>query len=189
MGLGELRAEILKKTFEEVKRIDSEAQAEEKSLLAKAAEEREKRLASLKAEVQAELQAERGERISAARLRAKRMVEDAKESALNSALMSAWELFRQFPQRPEYQERLKAWIHEAVQALGNSHTVVRLSPQDKKHVKLKGLTIEEAEIDGGVIASSHDGRIIVSRTLRDVFEEQREWLRRRLHENLFGGGK
>lgn len=187
MGLEELRMEILRRTFEEVKRLEAEAKEEEGKLLAAAEEERKRLLESAKEEATKAAREERAERLAAARLSAMRMRAEAKEEALEKALERVLEEFEGLRSTDAYPSLLKSLIEQGVREIGNG-AIVQVSAEDQKLAKRWRVKLapEPAEIEGGAIIASRDGRVKIRNTLREIFEQHRDRARKEVHEAMFG---
>lgn len=187
MGLEELRSEILRRTSEEVKRLEAEAKVEEEKILGEADAERKRELEAAKAEAAQAARDERNERLAAARLAAMRMRAEAKEEAIEKALEKVLEEFEGMRGGGSYPDFLKKLIEQGMREIGKD-AVVQLSREDQKLAKGWKLKVdsEPAEIDGGAIISSSDGRVKIRNTLRELFEQQRDFARKEVNAELFG---
>ena len=187
MGLEELRLEILRRTSEEVKRLEAEAKAEEEKILAEADAERKRELESAKAAAAQAARDERNERLAAARLGAMRMRTEAKEAALEKALEKILEEFEGIRGGDAYPALLKKLIEQGMREIGKD-AVVQVNSEDQRLVKGWKLKVdpEPADIEGGAIISSMDGRVKIRSTLRELFEQQRDLARKEAYAELFG---
>ena len=186
MGLEDLRMEILRRTFEEVKKVDAEA-AQEKSKITSAAEDERKRLLeSTKAEAEKLAREEHDERLAAARLDAMRVRADAMESAMGKGLVLVWKEFAATRKSKSYPAFLKSLVMQGVREVGKDATV-SVRKEDQKLVKEWGINLAPApaEIEGGAIIASSDGRVTVRNTLRDIFERHRDEARRAAYSIMY----
>ena len=193
MGLEELRKEILHKTHEEVRRIEAEAEAEEGRIIGEAESRRKALLEKAKSDAAETIEAERGEHISSARLRAHKLQAEEKEELVEKAIALVRKRFLALPKEKEkYSLLLHKLIEKGVAAVGQG-AVVHLNNADRKQVKaIKNATLshEPASIAGGAIIESPDGRVIVRASLEDLFDEYSGETRRLAYTSLFGkGGK
>ena len=189
MGLEELRTEILKRSFEEVRRLEAEAEEEERRILENAQLERKRVLEMAREEAERQARAERDERIAAARLRARRLVAEAREEVLSRALERVWEEFAAIVKGEAYHSLLKSIVEAGLRELGND-ALVSVNEEDVRLVrKWKVKLGEPIQTEGGAIITSQDGRIRVSGTLRDLFVQRREFVKKKLSDSIFGGGK
>ncbi len=189
MGLQDLRAEILRRTFEEIKKTDTEAAAEARRLLGEAEEERKKALADARAEADKLVHSEATERASAARLKAARLESEAVEEAVSRGIDAVWLSFLKVRSSDTYPKLLKSLISEGVREVGGHGAIIYVRAKDAKLVKDAGqaLTVKiSEELEGGAIISSRDGRVMVRSTLRDLFDRHRDEVKRQVYDAMFG---
>ena len=187
MGLEELRAEILRRTSEEVRRLEADAKAAEARILAVAEEERKLALEGARAEAAQAARDERNERLAAARLNAMRMRSEAKEEALERAFAKVLAEFEGIRESGSYPALLKALIEQGVGEIGPG-AEVQVSEDDLRLAKKWGFRLSEdaAGIGGGAVISSKDGRVKIRNTLREVFDQHRDLVRKEVYEAMFG---
>ncbi len=189
MGLEELRSEILRRTSEEVKRLEAEAKQEEEKILGEADAERKRELDAAKADAAQAARDERNERLAAARLGAMRMRAEAKEEALENALGKILAEFEGIRGGDAYPALLKRLIEQGVREIGKD-AVVQVNSEDQKFAKQWKFKMDPqpADIAGGAIISSKDGRVTIRSTLHELFEQQRDLARKEAYAELFGKG-
>ena len=189
MGLEELRNEILRRTYEDVKKVEAEAAAEEKRILGEAEAKRSALLESTRKEAEAAIGAERGERIAAARLEAGRLVTEEKEALIGRELSKVRKRFLLLHKGKDYPKLLNRLAKRGVAEIGKG-AVVLVNARDAKLLKeLNGAQMgAPADFAGGVIVESVDGRIRVSSTLEDLFESHSGEARKSLNSSIFGKG-
>jgi len=189
MGFDDLRREILHTAFEDVKRINAEADAEEKRITGAAEAVRAQAISSAKAEAAALSAAERGERLAAARLAGKKLIAQAREGLVVRAVEGVREKFYGIVETDAYQKLLNTLVEDGVSEAGRG-ACVRVNARDKKKVKRfsDAKAGEPVGIAGGAIIESADGRITVRNTLESLFEENMDVVRANASAALFGGG-
>lgn len=189
MGFDDLRREILHKAFEDVKRINADAAAEESRINAAAETERSQVLNAVKADAASLSAAERGERLAAARLAGKKLVAQAREGLVVRAVEGVRERFYGIVETDAYQKLLNAIVEDGVSEAGRG-ACVRVNARDKKKVKRfsDAKAGEPVGIAGGAIIESADGRIRVRNTLESLFEENMDVVRASASAALFGDG-
>jgi vacuolar-type H+-ATPase subunit E/Vma4 len=189
LGLEELREEIVKRTQEEIARIDAEASEEEKRTLSAAEHGHREILAKAKADIERMVRAEREERIAAARLGARRKVADAHEEVLAKGVERVWLAFIAIRDTADYPALLKGIVEGGAREIGEG-CVVSVRKEDADLVrKMKAKLGEPLETEGGAVISSPDGKICIRSTLREIFEQHREDVKKQLSDAIFGAGK
>lgn len=187
MGIEELKKEILQRTEEELKKLESEEKEEERAVLSKANAKREDMLANAGKVAQGMVEGERKERLAAAKLKARRIITNAREEFVNSILAGAWNEFRQVRNDKGYPKVLAKLIEEGVKEIGEG-AIVYVNADDRKIAKeIKGITLAEKPIicEGGALITSADGRVRVRATLEDIFGSKKEALRGLAFEEAF----
>ena len=190
MGLEELRAEILRRTSEEVKRIESEAAVEEKKVLDAAESERRAMLENAKKEAEAIAEAERNERLASARLKARKLLVGEREALVENAVAMVRERFFSVTRTPAYASLLKKLVEQGVAEVGEG-AVVHLNARDRellKRVKNARIADEPAAFVGGAVVESADGRVRVRNNLEALFEEYAGDVRKLVHSSVFKKG-
>ena len=187
MGIEELKKEILQRTEEELKKLESEEKEEERAVLSKANAKREDMLANAGKVAQGMVEGERKERIAAAKLKARRIITNAREEFVNSILAGAWDEFRQIRNDKGYPKVLSKLIEEGAKEIGEG-AIVYVNADDRRIAKeIKGITLSEKPIicEGGALITSQDGRVRVRATLEDIFGSKKEALRGLAFEEAF----
>ncbi len=134
------------------------------------------------------------------RARSSKMILDAKNDILKSALNELKETMYSLPTNEKYDTILEKLLKEAIETLKEKEVVVYSREEDMKKVaemseKLKKelkvdiiLSDEPVKIIGGVIVSTKDKRIVVENTLENKFEEMKEKFLSLLFSTLNAGG-
>jgi vacuolar-type H+-ATPase subunit E/Vma4 len=112
---------------------------------------------------------ERGQRIAAAKLQARKLLYEARERRLEQALRDTRALLADFAQRPEYAAVLKRMVDAATDALGKQIRVQGRAEDAPRLSKVAGKAFDPAPLPilGGLVAETTDG----SRRLNLSFDE------------------
>jgi vacuolar-type H+-ATPase subunit E/Vma4 len=112
---------------------------------------------------------ERAQRIAGAKLKARKMLYEAREKRLESALRETRDLLSEYTDRPEYPQVLKRMVAVATDELGRQVKVSGRSEDAARLQKAAGKAFDPTPqpILGGLIAESTDG----SRRLNLSFDE------------------
>jgi V/A-type H+-transporting ATPase subunit E len=188
MSLESLKQELKRKTAAEVQRMENEGRAEAKRIRDDAKGEAAKR--SEIAEKEADEFVEREKmRIPAARLKAKRIMQDAKYGMVAEALQELGELLgKKTSSRREYERMLGELIEEGLKELGGKDAQISVRKQDMQFAKKFG-RVKEMDCTGGAIVTSEDGRMRINNTFEALMEKQKERLQQQAFELMFGKGK
>ncbi len=125
--------------------------------------------------------------VSQASAKCSKMLMDARNEILRSAIDELREKLNKITESKEYTDFLKRTLVEAIKILGEKKVVVKVRKKDKvlvkkiltaledemKNVEIK-LSKEDVAIAGGVIVETEDGRMIIENTLENKFEEIKE---------------
>ncbi|MBD3390192.1 hypothetical protein GF415_04555 [Candidatus Micrarchaeota archaeon] len=187
MGIGHLTANILAEARKEAKAITGEAEAEKKQVVKEARQKAKERLAAAEKNAEEFVESQRRERIAWAKLEAKKMEGEARESVISDAMDGLYKKLSEFRKGNRYPGFLKERVHEAMGEIQVDNHLVRICKGDKGHLKgMKADIQEDLSGMGGAIVSSPNGNVRVDCTLSSLFEEKREFLRKKLYESLFG---
>ena len=186
MGIEQLTADILSESKNEAKQITEGAEAEKKRLLDEEKKAVSAMLAKAEAEATALVESQRRERVAWARLEGKKLEGEAREEVIRDALDALYSQLEKFRKSKEYGDFLSARIESGIKEIGIPNPVVRVCKGDKKFVKNgKAKVVEDLEGMGGAIVESADGSVRVDLTMETLFEDKKEFLRKKLYEKLF----
>lgn len=187
MGIEQLTAEILAEAKNEAKQITEGAEAEKKRILDEEKKAVSATLSQAEAEATALVESQRRERVAWARLEAKKLEGDAREEVIRDALDALYAQMEKFRKSKEYGDFLSARVEEGVKEIGVSNPTIHLCKGDKKFLKnnSKAKVVEDLEGIGGAIVESADGAVRVDLTMETLFEDKKEFLRKKLYEKLF----
>lgn len=128
---------------------------------------------------------ERRERISWAKLEAKRIIAEAKEDRINAVLDLIFEKIIAYANTPEFTEQIKTRVLSALTEVGKER-VIHVKKGRKKFFKIQDAEIkEDLEALEGAIVESSDGKIRITLTLEELFNTQRDALRKEVYTKLF----
>ena len=188
MGLNDLSREILDKAQGEAKRIGAGADSKAAEALSRAEGEKKKLLVQVKGEVNTMAESEKGERIAAARLNAKKLISEAQEEVVAKVIEQVQDELESMRRKKQYQDFLAKAIRSALKEIPGD-AIVQVNKDDLPTVKsMRGITVG-APIDcsGGAIISSKDGSVRVNATFESLIEEKKDEIRRQVFKELFGG--
>lgn len=175
----------------QVQEIERESHRRASEILAQAYSEAEQIEADARAESSAPANAERARILHRARLDALHILGAVREELVDTAIARMRERLASFRSDPAYSEVLKSLTEEALAGLaaseGTDHPRVQADPRDEHllqnilaDLKLNIPIQYELNTWGGLIASSADGRVVVTNTLERRLEQGMPFLRRHL---------
>lgn len=190
MGLKDLKKEMLKKAEREAERTLSEQKEKDNALTAEARKEGKRVVEEAKGEVGLMIENERNEQIAAARLQAKKIINDAKEDVVERALEQAFEELKKLRNEKEYKTLLGRLVGEGTKEIGRD-AVVYVNKNDARLARGLGLKVANKVIEcaGGALIESSDGRVRVNNTLEARFEEKKEKMRKEVFTRIFAKEK
>jgi vacuolar-type H+-ATPase subunit E/Vma4 len=186
MGINHLTADILAEARKEAKAITDAAEAESRKALEEEKREVKKMLSKAEKEADDFVAAQQRERIAWAKLEAKKMVGEAKEYIVTDAMDSFYKRLADFRKSGQYGKFLNERVKAATIEIVTKTHIARICKGDKKLLKgFKGTIREDLNRMGGAIVLSPDETVQVDCTLEGLFEEKREFLRKKLYERMF----
>ncbi len=169
-------ASILEAAKSEAKTIKSEASGKAKQIIDEAKAEGEKLGNEQRMEISAN-----------AKLKQKRVIAEAREELIKKALQSVEPLLAEFAKTRQYDQLLEKLAKDCVKSLGKD-AALSCRKEDEKKLKGMGFNISgSADIYGGAIAESSDGRIKVDNSLEALLELHREKLKTIAFNEFFAG--
>jgi V/A-type H+/Na+-transporting ATPase subunit E len=169
MGLETLVAEIRSRGEAELKAVEEARDAE----TTKIAAERDQKIEALRAETQraAEIESarERVQRIAGAKLKARKLLYEAREARLKAALEATRTLLADYARSDAYPAVLKRMVDAATDTLGKAVKVRGRAEDAAKLQKAAGKLFDSTPVPilGGLVAETADG----SRRLNLSFDE------------------
>jgi len=192
MGLTEIIEDIEQETQQRRAEILEDARAQAEDILKRAEAEKERFATEYEEEARRLALSERRERLSGARLEARRVVVEAKEDAVKQAIDRLWEALEELRGSSEYEHMLKSAIEQGINELGGS-CVVHAARDDLEKVRelaaaYPNLVVSDELLDsrGGVVLVSADGGIRVDNTLESLVEDKMESIRLEVYNHIFG---
>ncbi len=192
MGIERLTSSLLKEADEEAVKI---VQAAEWHVKKMKEEERSKRAVLKKGaekEIEKLLSEQKNERLAWARLEAKRVIAEAREDAINSAIDDFFSSLKEVKKSREYKDFISKSVSAAVKELKGVKLKVHVRKEDRKLLPRlpNGCTIvSDLDALGGVVIETQDGKMKVDLTLETFFEMKRDELRKMIAAKLFAGGE
>jgi V/A-type H+-transporting ATPase subunit E len=202
-----LSDEILEYAGKKAARVVKAARREEKDILRKAREEAEREGEALLADARARALRILDRALAGVAVEVRRKVLQAREEVIEAIFREALEHLRQ-KRLVGYGEVLERLITEALGPMPGEDQLVIVRPEDRARIdrdllrrvrkRAEGgavhpagldLADENAEISGGVILRSRDGRCTFDNSFETRLERLRGVLRAELHGRLFGEGR
>ncbi len=186
MGIDHLTADILAEARKGASAITNGAEAEKKQYLKEKKRKVSSMLGAAEAEADAFVFAQQRERIAWAKLEAKKIEGDARESVIISAMTGLYKKLSTFRTSPGYPKFLKDRVKEGVAELSVPNPVVHVCKGDKKLLKeIKARVVEDFSGMGGAVIESADGSVRADCSLETLFEDKKELLRKKLYGRMF----
>jgi vacuolar-type H+-ATPase subunit E/Vma4 len=188
LGLSQLKNELIGDAKSEAKKIAQETEKEKKEILKEADKQKQGVLEQAAEEANAMVEDEKREQYAAIQLKAKRLVSEAKENTVNQNMDKVWKEFAKAGKEANYASLMQKLIRQGLESLGEQ-AVVQVNSKDKSLAGkyAKNVSKTAADISGGAIISSADGRIVINNSLEALFDEHKEEIRRLVFGQLFGG--
>jgi vacuolar-type H+-ATPase subunit E/Vma4 len=188
MGFDELASELHRSAEAEGRKI---AEAAEKAAGKVVGEAQDRAADSIKAAKKeaAELsEQESSERVTSARLAAKKILDEARDHAVEQTLREAWGKYKSAAlRRDAYSALLSRLVKEGAGELGSAAGSITVYCRAEDAQLLAGYRVARlpAEYSGGAIVESQDGRVRVNRTLEEEFAQKKPLLRKQIYDKLF----
>lgn len=186
MSFEDLKRKLLEEAELEAKRLVSSAE-KEASLSLSSAEDKLKILSAeslKKAKELSDLHFK--DSVSSARLKAKRLISEAKDFAIENALRDVWFNLCELRKSREYDAVLKKLISDGLALIGDD-AVVFVNKNDLKIAKKYAKNVSESNVNmvGGAIISK--GSVLVDNSFEALFSSKKESLKTLVYTELFGG--
>ena len=186
MGFEELASELHKSAEVEGKKLTNAAEKNAAKIVEAAQDNADEHVRAAKKEVASQIKQSSAERITSAKLSAKKIVDEARDEAVEAALHDVWKSFKAASLRKgTYQELLNRLVKEGVQELGAKDATVYVRDEDKTLVSGFRTSTLASEYSGGAIIESADGKIRVNKTLDEAFAQRKSNLRKQIYDQLF----
>ncbi len=132
---------------------------------------------------------ERRERLSWAKLEAKRILADAKEDAIRAMFDVLIEKMKSYTSTKQYADKMKTMITNAIKELGENATV-HVKKGEKKLFAIPEASVkEDANIIGGAIVETKDGKLRIDLSFEELFNIQKDVIRKDIYTIMFGEEK
>lgn len=181
----------------ECQAIFQEAHRQAEEIVRRAEEEAEEIRHSKREKVIAAAESEAAAMLYSARLRAKNLAVEVKESVLEDAFKKAGEEAGRLRESGDYQRIFTTLLEEALASIGEGG-VLHVDPRDRavaeKAIEETGnadrMAIQEdLQCLGGLVVSDREGRINIVNTFDERLKRARERLKLEVTSVLFGGGE
>lgn len=188
MTIENLKQSLIQQGSSEAKRLLAEAQKQADEILHSAKEKAAAISSESKKKTDAMISAQRNEKISAAKLRAKKMVSEARDEIVEVALGRIWDGLCELPKGENYEKIMKEFIVNGSRELGKG-AIVQVNSRDAKLAKKfhDNLHPQAANITGGAIIMNGDKNIFVDNSLESLYKSKKEALRTVIYSELFEG--
>ena len=203
MGFEELATELQKGADAEGRKITNAAEKSAAKIVDEARGKAGEIIKVAKNEATEFAKQEASEKATSAKLAAKKMVDDARDEAVEASMKQVWQKFKSDSMKKAvYPGLLERLVKEGMEELGganfhgnlpalerssNSTSQAIVYARDEDHQYLQGFQFKKlpAEYCGGVIVESPNGKVRVNRTLEEVFAQKKPALRKDIYDRLF----
>lgn len=183
MGLDELRQEINKQASKETRKIRHDAEKEAQKILSEAREQAKALLAKEAEKTKAEV-AQKEVGVYAARLQAKKIVADARNAVLGEALNEVKRELAKIAESRDYHKIFDQLAEEGKHIIGKE-CVLHVNKRDAPLAKKYGNVVPTLDSIGGVVVTSHDGRLRIDNSFEALLEEHANELKQMAFEQFF----
>ena len=186
MSLEKLSGQIALDTKTETNRILEEARDKTKHIIGEAEKKKKQGLSEAENNALKTALAEKTGEIAAAKLEAKRIIEEAKEEKTGEVLAEIRNSFLRQREAKNYPSILEALIKAGLGALGEN-AVVMVNEKDQAIARqfAKKARVKKAGIAAGAIVASADEKIIVDDSFEAVFREKTDAIKAVLFQKMF----
>jgi V/A-type H+-transporting ATPase subunit E len=186
MGFEELISELQKQAEAEGKKVAAASEKNAGKIEEEAKEKAEEALRAAKKEASAYAKQESSERITSAKLSAKKIVDEARDDAVEASLKQVWSQFKSDSLRKgAYPPLLGRLISDGLRELGTTDAIIYVRDEDRQYVSGYRLSKLSQDYGGGVMLESANGKIRVNRTLEEVFAQKKGEIRKQIYDKLF----
>jgi len=186
MGFEELASELHKSAEAESKKIVHASENEAKKIVKKAHNDSQAVLQQAKKNAAEFVKQESSEKLTSAKLSAKKIVDEAKSDAVEASLKQVWQAFRKNALvRETYPVILSRLIESGLSELKSQQATVYVRDQDKELVQGFATKSLAKQYSGGAIIESEDGKVRVNKTLEEIFSQKKPELRKQAYDKLF----
>ena len=186
MGFEDLAAELHKQAEAEGRKAIHSAEKSARETEEEAKEKADALLRAAKREASEYARQESAERMTSAKLSAKKIIDEARDEAVEACLRQVWQQFRSDSLRKgSYPQIFARLLSEAAKELGSGDAAAYVRDEDRGLVP--GMRAEKlpAGYSGGVLLESADGKVRVNKTLEEAFAQGKTALRKQIYDKLF----
>lgn len=190
MALENLRKSLVQEAEVQARKLIDEARKRAEKVTDEAMEKAAKARKESREKADALAEAESNERISSAELKGKRLIAEAMDRKMQEAMEKVWQEFAKTPKSGGYEKILRTLISDAEKELG-AKSVVHVNAQDAKLARKisKNVAAKPADMTGGAVVTTADGRISIDNSLESIFEQRREEAKKVIFSEMFSKGK
>jgi vacuolar-type H+-ATPase subunit E/Vma4 len=187
MGFEELASELHKSAESEAKKIVNAAEKNAGRIVDEAKLKGEESVKTAKKEASEFAKQESSERITSAKLAAKKMVDESRDEAVEAAIHQVWQKYKSDSlKKSAYPALLSRLVRQGMEEIGQGASVVLyVRDEDRSLVAGHKTKTLPSEYSGGVIVETADGKVQVNRTLEEVFAQKKQALRKQIYDKLF----
>ena len=186
MGYEGLASELRKNAENESKKIIRTAENSAEKIKEEASKKAKEIADASKKEATAFAKQESAEKLTSAKLSAKKILDEAKEEAVENAVQTAWNSFKANAlKKTTYAQLFEKLLNEGISELGTDKTVIYVREEDKQFVSGYKTSKLPAEYSGGAIIETLDGKVRVNKTLEEIFAQNRHEIRKKIYTELF----
>ena len=182
-GFDYLVAEVRQEASTKAKSIRDEARKNAKKLIDDAVGHAGRMMEEEKSAAKQEAES-RNTDVSAARLKAKQVLSEARDRLVQQALSELREELESFAKSREYKSVFQKLAKQVVAAIGKD-CELWVAKRDLPLAKSLGYNAKPFGIIGGAIASSRDGLVRVNNSFEALLEEKNDLLRQKAFQELF----
>ncbi|MDD5336899.1 MAG: V-type ATP synthase subunit E family protein [Candidatus ainarchaeum sp.] len=187
--LQDIKGAILKEARKEGESALQKAEAELETEFAKIRSEGEAKVKSSEEEARKLVESERRERLSWAKLEAKRVLAEAREDAVNTAIEGLIDEIKAYSRTRDYAAKLRKSVSSVISEF-QGKVVVHVRKADKNLISLPDASVSgDADILGGAIVESKDGKLRMDLSMEELLEANRDAVRKDIYAALFSEKK
>ena len=187
MGFEELANELHKGADAEGRKIIHASEKNAGKIVEDAKEKAEEIVKAAKSEAAEFAKQEASERTTSAKLAAKKMVDEARDEAVEASMEQLWQKFKSDSMKKSvYPGLMGRLVSEGIAELGTSQATIYARGEDAQYLQAGGEARKlPPEYCGGVIVESKDGKVRVNKTLEEIFAQKKSALRKEIYDRLF----
>lgn len=186
MGYEGLASELHKGAEAEGRKLIRASEHSAEKAIEEANRKAKEGLEAAKKEAHTFVKQESAERLTSAKLSAKKVLDEARDEAVERAVVAVWAGFKAHAlKKSVYGELFGRLLKEGLAELGTSKAVLHVREEDRHMAAGYKTAPLPAEYSGGLIVESLDGRVRVDKTLEEMFAQRRNELRKKIYSEIF----